>query len=228
MKHVLDVIKVGGLCPADLAELGADAFMVTDFDEAERLARSLGKPGFTPKMSNAHNDFTEETGFWLFLREGGNLVAAAAARFDDVGTETMQSYLGRTMRRQYPHQSGEALVNVSPVLPPDFNGALAYVGELYVREGDRGSRRKLRNFMMIMHSCIATKWEVDWIYAFMRDRDVKLGFATLYGFTLQLPGVAEWSDPPPKGRGSSEWLVAMSRQHLEHIMRYYSGSFERL
>ena len=105
---------------------------------------------------------------------------------------------------------------------------MAYIGELFMRPGFRGSRQKLRYFMMLLHTTIATKWTVDWTYAMMRDRDVKLGFATNYGFAIQIPGVARWSEPAPTGRGSSEWLVAVSAENLSHMMAHYAGSLESL
>lgn len=82
--------------------------------------------------------------------------------------------------------------------------------------------------MMLLHSCIATKWSIDWTYAMMRDRDVRSGFATAYGFSIQLPGVAKWADPAPEGRGNSEWLVAISEPHLSHVMHHYAKSLESL
>jgi hypothetical protein len=81
---------------------------------------------------------------------------------------------------------------------------------------------------LLLHTCIAAKWPVDWIYAMMRDRDVKAGFATSYGVSMRLPGVARWAEPAPQGRGSSEWLVALSANHLAQMMRHDARSFESL
>ncbi|SLN62156.1 hypothetical protein PEL8287_03382 [Roseovarius litorisediminis] len=188
----------------------------------------MGKGGLTAKLSGHFNDFTEESGFWLFMKEDGNYVAAVATRFDTIGRDSMPDYMIRTMRRHYPHGSGETLLEFTRALPPGFHGRMAYIGELFVHPGRRGSLQKLRYFMMLLHSCIASKWQVDWVYAMMRDRDVKRGFATNYGFSMQLPGVAKWAKPMPAGRGDSEWLVALSSQHLEHMMHYYAGSLESL
>jgi hypothetical protein len=228
MVRVLDLITVGGECLGALAEHGIEVEMITDFPTAEAIALEMGKPGFTAKLSGAFNDFTEESGFWLFLRQEGRYIASLATRYDNVGRESMRDYFIRTMRRHYPHESGETLIEVTEAMPPGFEGRLAYIGELFVRPDARGSRQRLRHLMFLMHTCIASKWSVDWIYAMMRDRDVKAGFASQYGFTTHLPGVARWASPPPEGRGDSEWLVAISAAQLDHMMRHYARSLESL
>lgn len=228
MTTSLDLIKVGGACLSELDRKGCEVEMITDFHRGEMLTQEMGKESHTAKLSSKYNDFTEESGFWLFLKEGGEYVTSVATRYDNVGRESMGDYMIRTMRRHYPHESGETLLEFTDALPPGFHGRMAYIGELYVRQGHRGSRQKLRYFMLLLQTCITTKWPVDWTYAMMRDRDVKAGFATTYGFTTQLPGVAKWADPPPPGRGSSEWLVAVSAPHMAHQMQFYAGSLESL
>lgn len=228
MTRSLDLIKVGGECLGALAESGIQIEMITDFILAEELTEEMGKGGLTPKLSGHHNDFTEDSGFWLFMQEDGQYTASVATRFDNVGREKVCDYMIRTMRRHYPHEKGETLLHFTDALPDGFHGRLAYIGELFIRPDRRGSRKKLRYFMMLLHTCIATKWPVDWIYAMMRDRDVKAGFATAYGFCLQLPGVAKWMNPAPPGRGDSEWLVAIPATHLNHMMQHYAADLENI
>jgi hypothetical protein len=228
MLNSLDVIKVGGACVAGLGRNGYRIETVSDFEEMEQLVRTHGKTSVTAKLSSHYNDYTENSGFWLVLWEGETFVAAVATRYDNVGRESMGDYMRRTMRRHYPHPSGDTLLQFTTALPPGFHGRMAYIGELFVAPGQRGSRQRLRQMMLILHCCIATKWPIDWTYAMMRDRDVMAGFATTYGFTVQLPGVAKWADPAPPGRADSEWLVALSSEHLAHMMSYYAGSLESL
>lgn len=228
MGNPLDYIKVGGACVAALAEKGCEVELISDFAQAESYIEDMGKASQTAKLSSRYNDFTEESGFWLFLKEGGAYVSAVATRYDNIGRESMGAYMIRTMRRHYPHDTGETLLRFTDALPPDFYGRMAYIGELFVHPGHRGSRHKLRYFMMLLQCAIATKWPVDWVYAMMRDRDVKAGFATTYGFSMQLPGVARWAQPAPEGRGDSEWLVALPAPHMDHMFRHYAGSLESL
>ncbi|WP_120501632.1 hypothetical protein [Roseovarius sp. EL26] len=228
MGNSLDLIKVGGECLGALAEDGIEVEMITDFVLAEQMTEAMGKPGLTPKLSSRYNDFTEESGLWLFMREEGEYIVSLAARYDNVGRESMREYMMRTMDRHYPNEDGQTLLDFTHALPPGFYGRMAYIGELFVRPDRRGSRQRLRYLMMLMHTCIAAKWPVDWIYAMMRDRDVRAGFATNYGFTIQLPGVARWAQPVPQGRGDTEWLVALPEGHLSHMMHHYSRSLESL
>lgn len=228
MRNALDVIKVGGACIDALSAKGCSIDTVSDFTEAEALVRANGKDSVTAKLSALFNDFTEESGFWLVLREEGEFAAAVATRCDNIGREQMGDYMIRTMRRHYPNPSGETLLQFTNALPVGFHGRMAYIGELFVHPKRRGSRQRLRHLMLLLHCCIASKWSVDWTYAMMRDRDVMAGFATTYGFTVQLPGVAKWADPKPAGRGNQEWLVALSADHLSHMMAHYAGSLESL
>lgn len=228
MKNALDLITVGGECLGALAEIGVTVEMITDFAYAKELTEDMGKPGLTPKLSSDYNDFTEESGFWLFMREDGEYSASVATRYDNVGREKMNEYMIRTMNRHYPHQRSDTLLHFTDALPPNFHGRMAYIGELFMRPGFRGSKQKLRYFMMLLQTTIATKWTIDWTYAVMRDRDVKLGFATNYGFTIQIPGVSRWAQPAPQGRGDAEWLVAVSADTLSHMMGYYAQSLESL
>jgi|SRR6056297_151561 len=228
MRNSLDMIKVGGACLSSLSEQGCDIEVMTDFCAVEELVRSVGKESVTAKLSGRFNDFTEESGFWLILNEGGEFAAAVATRFDNIGRERIGDYMIRTMRRHYPHEAGETLMSFTDALPDGFHGRMAYIGELFVHPERRGSRRRLRHLMILLHCCIASKWTVDWTYAMMRDRDVMAGFATTYGFTVQLPGVARWAQPAPPGRGDAEWLVALSSEHLAHMLRHYAGSLESL
>lgn len=228
MRNALDLIKVGGACVEELAEQGLEVEMMTDFIQAERITQEMGKAGLTPKLSAGYNDFTEDSGFWLFLRDGDEFITSVAVRYDNIGRETMGDYMIRTMRRHYPNGQGETLLDFTHAMPPGFYGRMAYIGELFVKPTARGSRTRLLYFMLLLHCTIAAKWPVDWIYAMMRDKDVKRGFATNYGFSLQLPGVARWAEPAPEGRGDGEWLVALSSDNLAHTMHHYATALEHL
>ncbi len=196
-------------CLAMLEETGTEVEMITDFERAEAITREIGKPGLQPKMALDYNDFTEESAFWMFMKEEGHYTACLGARFEDTGRESMQSYLKRTFARHYPNQSGQALKGVSSALPSGFYGPMVYSGELFINSQNRGSRKKLRAFALLCQVTIFTKWEVEWHYAFMRERDVHRGLASVYGFTHQVPGIFQWEDPAPLGRGDQEWLVAV-------------------
>ena len=126
------------------------------------------------------------------------------------------------------HPDGETLLSFTESLPRGFSGRLAYIGELFVQPNFRGSRKRLRYLMILLHCCIATRWRADWTYAMMRNRDVMAGLGTTYGFTFQLPGVARWQHPSPPGRGDSEWLVALSADDFSHTTAHYAASLESL
>ena len=191
------------------------------------MALELGKPKFIPRMDPNLNDFTEGNAFWIFLTDNGVPVASTAVRHERVGNESVTSFWKRTFRRHYPNADDQTIISVAQPAAARLRGNLIYVGELFVSENSRGSRDTLRLFMMLAHLSVMVRWPVDWCYAFMRDRDVKLGFAARYGFTWQLPCAQVWANAP-EGRSSSEWLVAVTREDLEHMFQAYAISPDSL
>jgi len=211
-----------------LAAQGLTVEMTTDFLAAEALVLDMGKPGIKPILAAGMNDFTQENACWLLLKEGDTCVAAIAARYDDVGREAIQSYMKRVLDRQYPAETGQSVASVTPSLPHDFYGRMVHVGELFVRPESRGSRKRLRQFMWMFHATAAAKWNIDWVWAFMKERDVLLGAASFYGFTTQVPDFVSWNGDVPAGRGATDWVILLDQQQLHHQIQYLANSLEGL
>ncbi len=223
----LEFVKAATFCLDSLKASGLELEELTDFDAVEQLIEDMEKPYLTPILAPNNNDFTEETAFWLAAWDGTEPVILIGAKLEVLDREPVDKYWIRTSRRHYPSSTGETLSAVAPQAAQELYGRLAYIGDLYVRPQNRGSLAVLEKFMLMAQLLVAMRWDPDFTYAFMRDRDVRLGFANRYGFTKHLPSVREWSDPP-MGRSNSEWLVTVSRSDRDHVIQSFVQSTNEL
>ncbi len=223
----LDYTKTAKVCLDGLNAQGLEIEELTDFDAVEQLIEDIGKPYLTPILAPNNNDFTDGNAFWLVAWDSYEPAVLIGAKLEVLQSEPIDKYWIRTSRRHYPNHNGETIKSVAPHVSSELTGRLAYIGDLYIRPQNRGSMAVLEKFMMLAQMAVALSWDPDFTYAFMRDRDVRLGFANRYGFTRHLPSVREWCDPP-HGRSNSEWLVTLSRSDREHLLRNYARSSNKL
>ena len=138
---------------------------------------------------------------------------------DNIGGESVETYWPRLFRRNYPSGEDETTSVTPNSAVQKLRGRLIYLGDLYFDARVRGQRDVLETFIWLLHMTAALKWEFDWIYAFMRQRDVELGFSVRYGFTRAIPNAQNWISEHP-GRGSSEYLVMLPRaEFLDGVLR---------
>lgn len=94
---------------------------------------------------------------------------------------------------------------------------MVYFGDLYVNPRGRGDRLTLRAFVALGHLAVSLKWEPDWTYCFVRERDALRGAAMLYGFCQIVPDPFTWIDPPSP-RENSEWLALLPKVDLMSVV----------
>jgi hypothetical protein len=215
------------ICREKLMAEGLTVRVEQDFDLVPRIIEAIGKPYLTPKMSPFYNDFTGENCFWLLLERKGEVVAAAGARLDDLGDGSIGEYWRRTMRRHYGENLREVVRDVASPVEQDLRGRLTYFGDLYFSAAAGRSLNTVRRFVLIGHMISALKWNPDWTYAFLRERDVKRGGCYHYGFTRYVPDAQFWLDPPAP-RENTEYCVMTSRRDLSYMAETYVRSPERL
>lgn len=215
----IEFLKAGANCLDLLADHGLSVNQVHDFEEAQARMLALGKPGITPILSPDFTDFTEASGFWFFLTDGERDLGGTGARFDNIGGESVETYWPRLFRRNYPSGEGPTTQVPPNSAAQNLRGRLIYLGDLYFDSRVRGQRDVLETFIWLLHMTAALKWDFDWIYAFMRQRDVELGFSVRYGFTRAIPNAQNWLSTHP-GRGSTEYLVMLPRaEFLDGVVR---------
>lgn len=219
----MNLVNLAGSCVGQLREKGYSAIAVQDREEAAQRLFKIGKSALTPVMSPAHNDFTEKNSFALFLTKDGQDAAGLLVRHDDIGSETVESYWSRIATRAYAGQGANALSKVANPLTRHMGGKLIYLGDLHRAKKDRGSIGVLMPFIQLTHCLAYLEYEFDWVYAFMRPRDVETGFAVRYGFTWSIPNAQTWA-APAEGRVSEEYLVAASREDVEYVIECRASS----
>lgn len=218
MPHVsnLDVMTLFSVCLSGLARRGIAVDESSDFATCEQRMNAIGKASFTPMLSSEFNDLSKDQAAWLILRRDGSDIGGVAARLDSLNSETLSDFWDRSYRRLY-HGAG-TLRNSRDC--DEISGNVMYMGEFFIAKEARGSRHLLSLFTHLLFSYAALRWQPDWLYAFVRADDVRLGYASEYGFTRQYPGVHLW-DKRPKGRAEGEYLVALPSGDLIRMAQFF-------
>ena len=218
-------------CVRRLAESDILVEQTTDFEYAMATIETLDKPCLTEYMSPMKNDFFESNCFWLILTDQeGQPGGMLGARCDDSGREPLSSYACRKLRNIFPE---EHEIPVDPMRLPriadEISGRIVYAGDLYLSRSFRTTNLQvLRTVVVLMYCLMFLKWkELDWIYAFKRDRDVARGAAWLYQFTRNYPMAHSWTKPPSDKSGEN-WLAAMTRAELVDLLSSYLAAPNRL
>lgn len=184
---------------------------LTDYMAIGGLMDQIGKAYLTPMNSPTANDFTQKNVLWLVARKSGVPVMVGAARLEDLGDETVDEYWRRLFWRHHP----EAKFRLNfPTVVSDMKGKLAYFGDMFVVQGHRGKANALRAFVALGHVAVSMKWDPDWTYCFVRERDVMRGSPSRFGFTRQMGVAFSWEGKPPEPRTGTEWLVGLPRGEL--------------
>jgi hypothetical protein len=227
----LNVALLAAECVARLANTGIRVEQTSDFDLAMATVAEMDKPYLTDFLSPRKNDFFESNCFWLILRAPeGSASGMVGARIDDTGREPLSAYAARKLRNLFPE---EAEVPVRPDRLPriaqEIRGRVVYTGDLFVGPGLRTTNRQmLRTLVLLLYSTIHLKWQpFDWLYAFLRDRDVSRGAPWLYHFPRVYPLAHSWTLRPSVQTGE-HWLAAMDRLEFVDMLSTYLAAPHRL
>lgn len=219
------VARFFSMCERGLTERGVSVEPTTDLQDGEARMRAMQKQGFTPMLSTGFHDLSREDAFWLFLQKEGRDIAGVAARLDRLGSESLSAYWLRSYARMYDIAPDAVSERHAPAAVANIRGRVAYLGEFFFHPEARGSRNLYSLFTHLLFCYCQIHWRTDWQYAFIRKPDVERGLASLYGYTVQVPGAQTWLTQVP-GRMSSEYLVALPACDLCHAARFYTGSPE--
>jgi hypothetical protein len=227
----LNVALLAADCVARLADAGIRVEQTSDFELAMETVAEMDKPYLTDFLSPRKNDFFESNCFWLILRDAsGGASGMVGARMDDTGREPLSSYSARKLRNLFPE---EAEVPIRPDRLPriaqEISGRVVYTGDLFVGSGLRTTNRQtLRTLVLLLYCAISLKWQpFDWLYAFLRDRDVSRGAPWLYHFPRVYPLAHSWTLRPSVQTGE-HWLAAMDRLEFVDMLSAYLAAPHRL
>ena len=227
----LNVALLAAECVARLADAGIRVEQTSDFDLAIATVAEMDKPYLTDFLSPRKNDFFEGNCFWLILRDdGGGASGMVGARMDETGREPLSSYSARKLRNLFPEEA-EVPIHPSrlPRIAQEISGRVVYTGDLFVGPGLRSTNRQmLRTLVLLLYSTIYLKWQpFDWLYAFLRDRDVSRGAPWLYHFPRVYPLAHSWTLRPSVQTGE-HWLAAMDRLEFADMLSTYLAAPHRL
>ena len=197
-----------------LKSRGISVEVIQDYSRVCALIEAAGKEYLTPFSSPDHNDFTERNCIWLCGFDVDGPVMLGAARLEDLGGEKLDSYWPRIFKRAYPDGSSARIGSISPAISQVVGGRMVYFGDLFVAKRLRGMRGNLQAFTAIGHLLCSLKWEPDWIYCFLRNRDAARGAGLTYGFNWIERRPYRWLDVPPEGRSNNECAAFLSRRSL--------------
>lgn len=218
-------------CTKRLNEAGIYPQQSTDFDEAMRAVEFMDKPYLTDFLSPRKNDFFEGNAYWLLLMDAdGQPAGATGCRMDDTGREPLASYANRKLRNLFPEEDHVSIRHDRlPRVAEEIHGRVIYTGDLFMGAGLRStSRENLRTIALLQYCLMYLKWsDFDWLYAFLRDKDVRRGAAWLYHFPRTYPMAHSWTSPPSDQSGNN-WLAAMTRIEMIDLFASYFAAPDRL
>ena len=200
-------------CHAYLMRYGIAVEIVDDLDTLSEIIVESGKPYFTPMASPAHNDLGDGNSMWLVGRCEGNPVLIGGARLELVGADGIGAFWRRAMRRAYSPVGCGEIFAIDPELDRVVRGSLVYFGDMYASKEYKGGLLGLQAFTTIGHLAVSFRWNPDWTYAFMHERDCMRGADHRYGFSWLVPQPFRWKEPPPT-RSNSECCALLSRMDL--------------
>lgn len=211
-----------------LESKGFEVSQVSDPVEVGDIVAQIGKPYLTPMSAAASNDFTSGNYLPLVARKDGEPAMLGCARLEDLGHEPVDRFWQRVFSRTYGDASGKDVVGrVRPEVVRAVARRLVYFGDLFVNPKFRGMSSSVREFVAIGHLAVSLKWDPDWIYCFIREKDMLRGAAVRYGFSATMPAPFEWLIDPPAPRDRSEVLALLSRDELPVVTQQALRSSEQ-
>ena len=219
------------MCTNKLAEAGIFVEQTSDFDLAMRAIESADKPYLTDFLSPRKNDFFEDNCFWLVLNDdSGKPGGVVGCRMDQTGREPLSSYASRKLRNIFPDEDHVPIrPDRLPRVADEIMGKVVYSGDLFLGSAFRTTNRTLlRTIVLLQYCVIFLKWnDFDWLYAFLRDRDVRRGATWMYHLPRTYPMAHSWTSPPSDHSGDN-WLGAMTRLEMIELFSAYLAAPDRL
>lgn len=230
----LDALQLSDLlhrCQSELHQaLGFRVEQTRDFDAVSAIADNIGKPFFNGHLSPDRNDFFTNEAFWLILKKEDQPIGMVGARFNDTGHDNLGDLYRRRLGRLYP----EIVANLpadraQPHFAHRISGKVLYFGDLFiVRDHTRPDTNYLDLIMTMMFILGLMSWpQIDWMYSFMRDKDMRDGRAYRYGFTRQYKFASSWG-VGETGSALVYGLAVLPRADLEELLAGYLMAPDRL
>lgn len=217
------LMKLAYLARARTEACGIALEVTSDLREFERELAAIGKPENYPMISPQWHDFATGDALGLMLQSNGKTIGGVAARFLDLGSDSLADHWESSYRRLYPGQGDPIKSRVSAA--KSMRGRLVYEGELFLQKDWRNAAIELPAAIHYMHVLCALKWRPAWLYAFIRNDG--MWCAPWYGWAHQHLAAHSWLREVER-RSDRECLVSVSYEELCERAEYLISSPDEL
>lgn len=197
--------------------------VTSDLGAFEVELASAGKPENYPMISPKWHDFASGDALGLILQAHGETIGGVAARFLDLGEDSLADHWESSYRRFYPGCDDPVKSRVAAA--QKMRGRMVYEGELFLRKDWRGEQVNLPAITHYVHVLCALKWKPDWLYAFMRNDG--LWCAPWYGWHHQHLAAHRWLRKVER-RSDRESLVSVRYSELCERAEYLAANPDEL
>lgn len=196
---------------------GVSLSLSTDFELLEEINKS-NRPSWhrlVPCFEHHVGGINAKNGFWLIGRDAqGEIVSTQAARFFDLGSETLADHL-TSLRLFYPDpdrqkRDGEEC-HVTAPSARSITGRVVFSGAGWVHP-DYRRRHMMLILPRISRALALTLWDTQTTFSIVANHLVEKGVASAYGYRRIEPGIL-WFKAPVGDRCEAS-LVWMPRQEL--------------
>lgn len=216
-----NLLKLAHLCLDRLRGDGVSIRATASISDFENRMVDLGMPPSHPMISHSWHDFSQSDAFALIISKGGKEVGGMAARRIGLGRDNLADHWAASYSRMYCNGEGAPVEDFNSVAVREITGDIVYLGQLFLVREQRNGPINLGLVLHYAHLLCCTKWRPDWIYGFIRQKDILRGKAAQYGFTRQYVGPQNWVSEV-NGRSSNEYLVALTYDDLCDAAAFYT------
>ncbi|WP_422365354.1 hypothetical protein [Pelagibius sp.] len=211
----------------EVAERNAVRLEVScDFDEFRDLRqKQTDRPPLSPIFDPAVSDLGEKNAFWIKgSNSKGDVVHTQSVRLNDLSGCSLAEHLHQRRVAYMPPGVGVDADQSSFGMAPAsrfITGDVCYHGELWLKGGNNGLRGSgmTSTLPRLALALALLEWSPDFMFGLVHPLAACKGLAAREGYMHLAPGGILWhqADSPEP---FEEWLVWMSREDIQHVMRF--------
>ncbi|MEM8812255.1 MAG: hypothetical protein AAGF59_06510 [Pseudomonadota bacterium] len=221
----LKLSRASAVLQQEIRKHGQIPSMGQDFYHFKRLIDELPDRDISDQFNLDHETLKPTEAFWVICRgHNGGLIAAVAAKLEDLGPMNAADYWKMHLPRVY-RENARRPIEFEPAqsrAAANLKGRLVYVGDAYASPELRksglapamGKLAQLAAFGM---------WNFDTCYAFIHNAGMVRGVGTNHGFCHQHEIAIRWKTNPPQFLPDN-WLVYNHRNDVLDLIDRLSGS----
>ncbi|NIA68667.1 hypothetical protein HBA54_08690 [Pelagibius litoralis] len=211
----------------EIAERNAIRIEVSsDFDAFRNLRRKqTERPPLSPIFDPAVSDLGSKNAFWIKgSNSKGEVIHTQSVRLNDLTGCSLAEHLHQRRAAYAPpgitvdiDQSSFGSAPASQII----TGDVCYHGELWLKGGNNGLRGGgLTSTLPRLALALALlEWSPDYIFGLVHPLAACKGLAAREGYMHLAPGGILWQQQDST-EVFEEWLVWMSREDIQHVMRF--------